>query len=136
MFTRLYYKALAAAQADASYTGYSLSLKNYLGNTVNSTSSLEYYVIRCSYARTTLCKAAKNATKLVSSGDKCVAFGDGDTPPTLDDYQLSGEHITTYDATITSQFDSDSFNSVNTYTITNTGTRDRKSTRLNSSHCL
>lgn len=122
MFTRFYYKALAVAQANSSYTGYSLSFKNYAGTTVTISSSLDYFISMCSYARINLCKAKKSGATLVSSGNYCVAFGDGDTPPTLDDYQLSGEHITTYDATITSQLDSDSLNSINTYTITNTGT--------------
>lgn len=123
MFTRLYYKALAASQAlNMNSTSYSIPVKNYLGNTVKQTSFIEKYVTNCAVARKYFMKSAKDASNITGSNAACIAFGDGDTPPTLDDYQLSGNHITTYSVTNETQFDFDAGNSVTTYTITNTGT--------------
>lgn len=53
-----------------------------------------------------------------------VFFGDGDTPPTPDDYALSGNVITTATATavVTKTVDANGVTITGTYTITNTGT--------------
>lgn len=53
-----------------------------------------------------------------------VMFGTGDTPPTINDYNLSGELITGLVATkvTTNYINSDSFSISTLYTLTNTGT--------------
>jgi hypothetical protein len=69
-------------------------------------------------------------TKLNSYGSidnaNGVYFGDGDTPPTVDDYTLSGNVLTTGSATVkvTKNFDNDGITITGLYTITNTGDTD------------
>lgn len=55
-----------------------------------------------------------------------VFFGDGSTPPTADDYILSGNFITTATASsaVTKSADETGVTITGTYTITNTGTED------------
>lgn len=122
MFTRLYYKGLFATQVESNYSGYSFSFRDHLGKTVTNSASMTQYCTYLYTARKTPCKKEKNASNLVGSNYGCFAFGDGDTPPTIDDYQLSGNHFTTYEVTVANQLNPESNSSVSTYTITNTGT--------------
>lgn len=59
----------------------------------------------------------------VSSPSPGVMFGTGDTPPTVDDYTLSGSLISTISAGVSRSAGSDSEGTycTGTYTITNTG---------------
>lgn len=122
MFTRLYYRAIIGTQVESNYSGYSFEFRDHLGTNCTHTAAFGQYCTYVYHARKTPCKKGKNASTIVSSSNGCVAFGDGDTPPTLDDYQLSGNHFTTYETTIANQVYPDSNKSVSIYTITNTGT--------------
>lgn len=55
-----------------------------------------------------------------------VIFGDGTTPPTRDDFRLSGSVISTLSATASGGFttDNDGATGTYTYTVTNTGSAD------------
>lgn len=56
--------------------------------------------------------------------DDGVVFGDGNTPASIDDYQMSGEHFTTYSALHSRNYNIDETGVTATivFTITNTGT--------------
>lgn len=55
-----------------------------------------------------------------------LVLGDGNTPPTLSDYWLSGNQITDFTATssVSSATDAGKITAIGTYTITNTGASD------------
>lgn len=67
-------------------------------------------------------KEAPSANNYLSG----VCFGSGNTPPTIDDYALSGDYFTTFTATASVTVDkSDDETSITAlYTLTNTGSDD------------
>ena len=121
MFTRWYHKAHACAfMSDLNSSGYKAMLKKYDGTTVNVTAS------NCK-AMLYMADTLKNPrtwgkTDYMSMGG--VMFGDGNTPPTVDDFQLSGDHFTTYSSSVTHTYDPDANEATVTYTLTNTGSTD------------
>lgn len=133
MFLRNWYKALTAEMynkyenkdvkgkntsgADAYFTGGGASGGVYdytpLVLTGSSILSNNYYVPCMNHVRT-------------SYGYGGAVFGTGDTTPTFDDYKLSGDLVTTINAsgsTVVTQ-DDDGYTYVCTYTISNTGSAD------------
>lgn len=116
MFTRVYYKCLANAFTRCTSTP--MNVKNQHGTDVSVSGSYIYQGV-------TDFNSATNNTikdKKTSNFGAGVAFGNGDTAPTVDDFQLAGEHFTTHVHTVAKTFDPDGCVSSVTYTLTNTGT--------------
>ena len=74
------------------------------------------------FIKTAMQTVAASAPRATTSFTQ-VMFGTGDTPPTINDYNLSGNFITGLVATkaTTNLINSDSFSITTRYTLTNTG---------------
>lgn len=118
MLTRNYYKALAAR---ISVNGSLFKVKSWLNVDLNLGSNLGVF-----FGEDSSSSAVPNMrllqTKTTTYGG--VILGTGDTPPTLDDYRLSGTVISTfaYNSSFTSETDGDGVTMQTVFTITNTGT--------------
>lgn len=116
MFTRIFYQGLAQMLGG---TPTSPTVKTYLGQIKTTPYGLENYVKNFSSAVGQFCTSPKTDAYIKN----CVAFGDGNVPVTMDDYNLSGDHIRTYTALLNRAMNDDFDTSTVTYTITNTGTQ-------------
>ena len=121
MFTRIYYKALALCLFDYSGMNPSVTAKNHLGANCTLNSNMRSLAGNVVNALDTVCTYEKGSIK---SPSYFIAFGDGNTPPTIDDYQLSGNHFTTHNSTKVWNYSHTSDEAVMTitYTLTNKGT--------------
>lgn len=125
MLTRNYYNALGANTFGVS----AFTAVNYHGasieHTTNSTYNGWWRGFSGSYSGnpSNFLKFAKTETNVSDNG---VAFGNGTAEPTIDDYALSGDHMTAYEATVvlTKALEDDHASITAQYTITNTGTED------------
>ncbi len=117
MFLRNWYKAVASVFGQYS----SINFKNYQGTELMLYRS-NNYLLKVAYdGSDTSCPAMKNVvTNYTSTGG--VIFGTGTTPPTLEDYSLSGTLITTITCTssLTTKADAEGMTLTALYTITNT----------------
>ena len=117
MFLRNFYKAMADGFASSSS---SLVAKTYNGSEKSIGSP--YRLVESNSIRTAMknfhlaAKSAGNPSSMV------VIFGDGNTPVTLDDYCLAGEHFTTGTVSCSAVLSDDKSTTTYTYTLTNTGT--------------
>lgn len=115
MLTKNFYRGLSVgvAPAGASCTGvdYSGSIKTMY----NAGGNYDY-----------IHRFGSCSSFVKSGASEGVAFGTGDTAPTLDDYTLSGSFITTANASYTriANFYDEGMTLTRTYTITNTGSAD------------
>lgn len=127
MFTRNYYYALAVSTIEgAPKTTNTPDLKNINGSLPVSYNSNLSYLRYCSIFLKDSDSYYPTVSKLRTSYTKQggVVFGTGTTPPTVDDYCLSGELVTTLTATtnVTTSYDEDGLTVTAVYTLTNTGT--------------
>lgn len=123
MYTRNFYKGLAAMHCPVA-PSVPLTVKNYRGDTVNVSTGHSVWAtyIGAALGDGAMCKSSKTSTQLIGGNRMyCIAFGDGDAAPTLDDYQLSGNHITAYNATVAWSLNAECDTATATYTISNTG---------------
>lgn len=116
MFTKNAYTSMARILAN-DVTGF--TYKTMVGGTV-SYSNFFAWMTNFSSALKTVSTIGNNNSTTAS----ITIFGDGNTPPTVDDYQLSGSHFTTCSANVSISFDSDSNSFAALYTLTNTGTEE------------
>jgi hypothetical protein len=114
MFTRIFYKHLTGMFGFANNKEF--TVKNYKGQSRVHT-DLRKYAIDFYSSLGSVLKQDKTA-EYMSGG---VAFGDGDTPPTLDDYCLSGNHIINHNTTVLGEINDNFDTATVTYTVTNTG---------------
>lgn len=107
-----------------------ISLANYAFNMVTkpvsykgAQTTVNVHAGPFSFAGTDTYSASMVKPKDAALGAAGVFFGDGDVAPTVDDYTLSGNPFTTFDATYTKSAASDNTGQYITvvYTITNTG---------------
>lgn len=116
MFTKNWYKLLSFVLG---VTSSNITLTNSSG--AEKTPPISYPFIENSAGRDWNCKLQNLKTSMNGYGG--VAFGDGDTPPTLDDITLSGNMVTTLTVTPVYSITSDASGAENAveYTIINTG---------------
>lgn len=116
MFTRLFYRSLASRfYGDFKNFDYT----NLAGMTVkpsNTNADLSAFS-----SISTALKNFNTANKTAITGSK-VAFGDGNTPVTPDDFNLAGNSFTTYSASYGCSFSEDNTEVTWIYTLNNTGT--------------
>jgi hypothetical protein len=125
MFTKNWYKCIAGNML-YNYDSTYINFKNINGADKKLRAS-NYDVFRLGYNTTSgytipsLYSLAKSLTS--NSG---VVLGSGTTPPTMDDYTLSGEVFTnfTFTADVKKEIDEDGVTFTANYTITNTGDSD------------
>lgn len=140
MFLSNYYKFLAGYYGKDQGALSSPTFKNYSGNNVTGSNAGEYSP-RLGYVRTldsstlneivrygSLWGISNGSTLFFGNGSGTnnyagVILGDGDTPPALNDYCLSGNIITDFTATtaLTILAQNDGVYIAATYNITNTG---------------
>ena len=120
MLTNNWYKALGVTTAWVTNT---VKFTAYDGTATNTiTDSYAGISLRFGENSSSTPYLGTVLTALPQSNSKGVIFGNGDTPPTQEDYKLSGDIVSgfTYSAAI-SKASTDSGNSITaTYTITNT----------------
>lgn len=119
MFTRNYYYGMLHRMWNNTPATYTTKSFNGTKFTLSSGSSIAYYADEF---RTALNKAIP-ASKSAGAGNNYhgIFFGNGNAAPTIDDYQLSGEHFTTFNYTIASTVNDSADTIMVTYTLTNTG---------------
>lgn len=118
MFTRLYYKSLCSVYYKETLNG--ISITNNKGTTITANAFYEYSASgRIQQGLRSFCTKSKG-----ESFSECIAFGNGDTPVTMADYQLSGNHLTTYSGSYTCVINADCDEVTWTYTLTNSGSDD------------
>lgn len=122
MFTKNYYRALAAFSSGRNITIVSANRNNYALNYEYADRLIAISKSNNDYP--SLKKFNKYEKESNSYSYYGVVFGNGTTQPTIDDYQLAGDHFQTYDATVvvTQNGTEDYEEVVAIYTITNTGT--------------
>lgn len=120
MFLRNYYRNMASALIGKQDT---INV-NYLGKNVKTASDSVYYSFTYSSSGVTnyMCPYMLALRKSYTDYGG-VIIGTGDTPPTIDDYCLSGDIITdfSYSATATQTIDDNQASIRVLYTITNSG---------------
>ena len=121
MFTNNYYKAQIGAMLHGQVSNPLITFKDINGGiqTSASTQTISYNV-DWSFVRNALYtpqKIAKGSGSLRSG----VYFGNGTATPTENDYQLSGDHFTTYSYSYNVTYNSDTNEMAILYTLTNTG---------------
>ena len=119
MFTNTYYRSLAIDFDPKQGNNVNYPIKNYQGGT-RDTSSLYAYRGYIGTAIKNFCTSHKSSNAVGTS----VAFGDGNTSPTPDDYCLSGNHFTTYTGMYSCTYDYDTNTTTVTYTLQNSGSSD------------
>lgn len=116
MFTRVFYESLACNFSNSGPSN--ILIKNNVGDNQTVPYPQKFGDIGAlRSALATFCKVSKST---VFNGG--VAFGDGNTPVTVDDYQLSGNHLTAYTPSYDCKINEDLDEITWTYTITNNGT--------------
>lgn len=120
MFTRVFYWGIAHGLFSYSSISPTTTIKNYMGESVIPTYQVSNVVGNFTQA---INNPLKDAKSTVTTMSYCIAFGNGDAAPTLDDHQLSGEHFTTYNVTMKYDYSAASDEAISsvTYTFTNTG---------------
>lgn len=128
MLTHNYYRALAMASASytnsGSITTYAVNTGLKVTDTAGDTKSLYTYRSNNDFMYLALGRAALLTS---ISGTNGFVLGNGTTPPTLEDYGLSGTVISTVSClSYTYSFDSDDsgITAINRYIVENTGTED------------
>lgn len=122
MFLKNWYHALAGGMV----YGSSPNLINVNGSAV--TTSYVYNdimaFIKLGYSNDSSYNPTMHKIRTTYTGSGGVVLGTGTTPPSMNDYRLSGELITTVTSTavITKEFDESGATITALYTITNTGT--------------
>lgn len=121
MFLKNYYKTMVTYVTDKR-----LYFKNINGQETKLISASESLITRFGYNNNGLCCPSmyvvrQNYTTSSNGGTGGVIFGTGSTPPSIDDYCLSGEIVTGFNWTVSvNKTESDSGVSVKAiYTITN-----------------
>ena len=115
MLTRHYYKSLCSTFYKENVNNF--IIKNNKGET-QTASGLSVYSNASSLWNTlkTYCKTSK-----YDGFNGGVAFGNGDTPVTIDDYQLSGEHFINFVGSVDCVINEDFTECTWTHTLTNSG---------------
>ena len=123
MFTRQWYRPIIAHA-----TNYTLFYKNVENATVQWNTTQLQKITRIGYDTNDygVPSIYRPRTSLTTYGG--VIFGDGDAPPTVDDYKLSGNLITSINATLKSIYREDNFTLgcyeiKAEYTVANTSTK-------------
>lgn len=117
MFTRLYFQSLCAHHCEKSPSNF--TVKNFKGaDQLISTIDVHTSASSIRAALKTFNTAQKGSSL---SDEHCVAFGDGSTPVSADDFQLSGNNFTTYSGAYACVANADCTEATWTYTLTNTG---------------
>lgn len=120
MFTKWYYKLLPCGIMSCVSTNYNVALKNYKGTLYN----VNYQNCRGgSWLENTLQSPLNNSTK-DSISFAGVVFGNGDAQPTIDDYQLSGEHFKNFSSSYAHSYDANTNEGTITYTLVNNNDSD------------
>lgn len=117
MFTRNFYMGLSAQMMGAA-NGFSFQTKDVIGNTYTASN---YITNGAQWGAAALKPVTYGKGKNPSSSPGTF-FGSGDTPPTLDDFQMAGEHMTKAQFTVASSISEDRTLVTMTYTIVNTDT--------------
>lgn len=117
MITKNYYRLLAHLYSGAN----GIMAKNYLGNNINVNSSDARFLGWASTQDSNWNASMKHIRTSIN-GKLGVLLGDGDTPPTPDDYKLAGNIITgfTYTSALNSTVNGTVVTLKAIYTITNT----------------
>ena len=123
MFTRNWDKALAHTIANAPSD--SLKYKNYKGNELMVSSGAPE-ILKIATNADSPCNASLHKVRTSYHTYGGVVFGTGTTPPTKDDYCLSGTLLTnfSYSAGVTTTPDANGVTIKAIYTITNIGSAD------------
>lgn len=123
MFTKNWYSALGQFLSDghagSKVVGYNSS------EWVPATPTSSFFLIGASNVNNAYCPSMYFMRTTVASGSAGgVIIGDGDTAPTVNDYKLSGNLISTftYSAAVTAEDTDDGVIITGLYTITNSGT--------------
>ena len=114
MFTKFFYQSLAYVLGCAN--SYEFQAKAHNGEIRTVSSNLHKVMEDFDTAINNPTNASKT-----SSFNSGVVFGSNDTPASKDDYQLIGDHFTTFVSTVAKRFDPDLCTTTITYTLTNTG---------------
>lgn len=121
MFTRNWYRVLSSVLANQSTVGigYNNSERN-----INADQARDMVRIGYSYEGYSYASLFKVRTSYTGNGG--VIFGTGTTPPTIDDYKLESEIISTISgsASVTPTFDDTGMTLTAIYALTNTGSAD------------
>ena len=143
MLTSAYFKFRLADLCYGSNNTNSFTIKDITGTDVSVISASSYYT-RPGRVSTSTSEQQTNANwgslYIVSNGSTafygsdtistnniptggCVVFGDGDTPATIDDYNLAGNMITTFTCVtaVSAVYTNNKIQIQGAYTITNTG---------------
>lgn len=122
MFLKNWYNALGQAMSAANAT---TTYVNTSGSEFTQNNSIDVNVVKIGdYSDTSNYSPSMRNVRTTISSYTGVIFGSGTTPPTIDDYKLSGDIITTISAAVNHTFTTDDDGSCYQclYTITNTGT--------------
>lgn len=117
MFTNNFYKIMTSTlRGDGALSG--VQAVDYTGTRRN----LYCYYSRA-YSGMGFWTKMKTIYTSLNTASPCVCFGDGTTPPSKDDYKLSGNIISTITATVTQNTTSDEGVTVHSavYNVSNTG---------------
>ena len=124
MFLKNWYKGLAGITAYSSEMTY----KNVQGYNRENASTSAWFVPLSSATKNSVNMKNVLTTDVLTTNSAMagVIFGNGATPPTIDDYFLSGDQITgiEYTSNVSSVIDDNGVTVTGVYTITNNNTSD------------
>lgn len=113
MFTKIAYETISRKL--------SYQLNGYTYKTMNGSTKNSSYIFSWLDKFSNGLRTVSTLDKYGSTTQEITIFGNGNTPPTADDFQLAGAHFTTCSANVSVSFDSNSNTSTVLYTITNAG---------------
>lgn len=123
MFLKNWYKAIGQAMASSSAP---TKYINTSGSELSQSNSISNDVFQLGYSSDSYCAPSMKKVRTAISTYGGVIFGSGTTQPTIDDYKLSGDIVTTISASVAYTFktDEEGICYEGIYTIANTGTNE------------